>query len=46
MAAKSSVLHLLLVNTDQFVCELLNVLLFSNVVGIFVAEMVREKKFQ
>jgi hypothetical protein len=46
MTAKSSVLHLLHVNTDQFVCGLLNILLFANVVGVIVAEMVREKKFQ
>jgi hypothetical protein len=46
MAAKSSVLQLLHVNTEQFVCGLLNILLFVNVVGAFVAEMVREKKFQ
>lgn len=43
MAAKSSVLQLLHVNTEQFVCGLLNILLFANVVGVFVAEMVREK---
>jgi hypothetical protein len=46
MAAKYSVLQLLHVNTEQFMCGLLNILLFANVVGVFVAEMVREKKFQ
>jgi hypothetical protein len=44
MTAKSSVLQMLHVNTEQFVCELLNILLFANAVGVFVAEMVREKK--
>jgi len=43
MTAKSSVLQLLHVNTEQFVCGLLNILLFANAVGVFVAEMVRER---
>jgi hypothetical protein len=42
MLAKSSVLQLLHVNTEQLLCGLLNILLFANV-GVFVAEMVREK---
>ena len=45
MTVKYSVLQMLHVNTEQFVCGLLNVLLFANAVGVFVAEMVREKKF-
>jgi len=43
MTAKSSVLQMLHVNTEQFVCGLLNIFLFANAVGVFVAEMVREK---
>lgn len=46
MTVKSSLLQLLNVNTEQFVCGLLNILLFSDVVGVFVVEIVREKKFQ
>jgi hypothetical protein len=43
MAAKSSVLQLLHVHTEQFLCGLLNIVLFANVVVVFVVDMVREK---